>query len=318
MTDNGPQVLLCDGIHGYIYTLATNTLEPITDEDFVPGTHVAFVDGYFCIARTGNGPLRGISALYNGLVWDATEFVTAEAAPDPILALATLNRIVWAFGTHSIQGFFHAGAVDFPFTPLQGAELHEGILAPYTLQVMGDGGLVWLGRDAAGGTTVQRLAGGGGYQLQRLSTHAIEFALTNTPDLAQARAWQYHREGHHFYCLATQTHTWCWDLSTGLWHERALLNAQGRLEPLPIGLATFAFGDTVVLGDVLRGRLYTLDDAVYTYAARSCRRFASGRARVTSKARCTIMSWRFSRDGGGARCGGGPAGLRPAHGVAVQ
>jgi hypothetical protein len=121
-----------------------------------------------------------------------------------------------------------------------------------------DNSVFWL--DDKG--MVQRAAG---YQPQRVSTHAIEFALAEAGNLSSAVAWTYHQEGHAFYALSAGDRTWCFDAATGLWHERAWRDANGLLHAHR-AQCCFEFAGHTLAGDRETGAIYRLDLDTYTDA----------------------------------------------------
>jgi hypothetical protein len=259
MSENGAQLLVVDGPHGYILTLAGNVFTPITDEGFQGATHAVFVDGFFGLNRPGTGQWY-ISGLYDGLSYDATDIVTAESSPDPIVAMVELKREIWTIGTRSTEVWFNQGLADFPFVRIPGATHQEGTIAPQSVVRLGSEGLAWLGQGEQGYGIVWRTQG---YQLQRISTHAIETAIREAADPTAAFAWCHHLEGHLFYVLTVGDRTWSYDVATQLWHERAQLDAHGHLQPLPLRSHCTAFRQALVGGDV--GIVYRLDTGLYDY-----------------------------------------------------
>ncbi len=137
-----------------------------------------------------------------------------------------------------------------PFQVIQNAYMEEGLVAPFTPVTIGNA-VYWVSRNTKGHGVVWRAAG---YTPQRVSTHAIEFALNQT-DLPSLTAYGYQEEGHWFYVLRSLTHTWVFDASTTLWHERAALDVTGLTVPHPSWNHMFAL-NTHFLGDRDTGTLY--------------------------------------------------------------
>ena len=252
MASNGLQIMAVDGDRGYIFTLDTDTFEVITDADFQGGTHVTQQDGYF-IVNVPNSRVFYISDILNGLSWNATEFGVKEANPDNIQALISDHSELWVIGEVTTEIFYNSGNLDFPFERIQGAFLEWGCLAPFSL-ARGDSALWWLAGNRTGALQVMRMQN---YQGQRVSTHAVEFALkqSTVDELMAATAHFYLEEGHGFYCLSVGNQTWCYDVSTGLWHERAARGRDGNLDRARSQWSIAAF-DTVLTGDYDNGNLY--------------------------------------------------------------
>ena len=74
----------------------------------------------------------------------------------------------------------------------------------------------------------------------------------------------YQQDGHPFYLLTfpSANKTWAYDLSTGLWHERAGWEdgAFTRYRPNTMAL----FNGKIIAGDFENGKLYELDPVTYT------------------------------------------------------
>jgi hypothetical protein len=158
--------------------------------------------------------------------------------------------------------FWNSGDADFPFQRIESAFIETGTVAAATC-VRAGGSVVWVGSSEHGHGTVWKAQG---FQPVRLSTHAIEFALSNHSRLPEATAFAYQQGGHEFYVLTVPGTgdgtepggTWVYDFATGQWHERMYLNAENSEEPHRAGVSTVAFNQ-VLAGDREDGRLYTYE-----------------------------------------------------------
>jgi hypothetical protein len=209
---NGTQVMVTDGVDGYIYTLATTAFAQITDPDFEGGGPCTFIDGYFIVSVPGTG-LWQQSALSNGLAWVALDVATAESSPDNLIApLADHNELI-GFGDKTIEFWANDAGTDFSFTRYIGAELQVG-LAGASAFVQTDEGVCFLGDDGV----VYRLLG---HQIQRISTHAIETALQDYSTLEDCYALTFDWDGHKFalFTFPTAAATWVYDIASQAWVE---------------------------------------------------------------------------------------------------
>jgi hypothetical protein len=139
--------------------------------------------------------------------------------------------------------------------------LKVGVSAPNTAIEL-DNSVFWVGNDKHGNGIVYRAQG---LSPQRVSTSPIERVLQSTPNIEQVRAWSYQSEGHMFYVLTgggLET-SLCYDVSTGIWHERAYLNPQGNYEQHLGACHMFAFGKHLV-GSRVDGTIYELRNDVYS------------------------------------------------------
>jgi len=267
--DNGRQLVIVNTGTGRasVYNAETSTLSAINDVDFPRASSVSYVDGYHVFTRPNTGQWF-ISALEEASSYDALDFATAETYPDNLVRVFVDHREVWLFGTKSTEIWTNTGAADFPFQRISGTVLERGCAAAGSVAKL-DNSLFWLADDGI----VYRASG---YTPQRVSTHAIEFALDGYENLADAQAFTYSQEGHGFYVLSfpTDNHTWVYDVSTGMWHERESQDSQGRsLGRWRVGSYAGAYNLHIV-GDYASNRLYQLDLDTATENGTALRRVA--------------------------------------------
>jgi hypothetical protein len=258
MADNGTQLFIAANPAGYIYNSSTDVFQQITDPDYPGAVKVGYLDGYF-VFNEPNSQRLWITSLLDGLAIDPLEFASAEGNPDDIVSLIIDHREVWIFGADSVEVWYDSGATDFPLQRIQGAYNEIGCAAPYSVAKL-DNGLFWLGADARGQGIVYRA---NGYTGQRVSTHAIEYAIAQYGDISDAIGYTYQQEGHAFYVLVfpTANATWVYDVSTSAWHERAsFVNGSFRRHR---GNCQLSFNNEIIVGDFNDGRIYALD--LYTY-----------------------------------------------------
>jgi hypothetical protein len=143
--------------------------------------------------------------------------------------------------------------------PIQGAFNEIGCIAPYSVAKL-DNSLFWLGNDPRGFGVIYR---SNGYAAQRVSTHAIEYAIQSYTDISDAVAYTYQQEGHAFYVISfpTGNATWVYDVATGAWHERAYLT-NGEFTRHRSNCQC-NFQSTTLVGDYANGNIYKFDLDVY-------------------------------------------------------
>ena len=123
-----------------------------------------------------------------------------------------------------------------------------------------------------------------GYQPQRVSTHAIEFAIGQYANISDAIAFGYQQEGHEFYELTfpTGNATWVLDLTAmaaagyPVWHERGAFS-NGQLSR-DIANCCVYFNGKMLVGDYANGNIYSYDLGVYTDNGAPIKRLRSWRA----------------------------------------
>ena len=258
IADNGTQIFFACNPDGYIYNETTNVFAQITDPDFAGAVTVAYLDGYF-VFNQPNSQIIWVSQLLDGSSVDPLDFASAEGSPDGVVGLIADHRELWVFGTDSVEVWYDSGATDFPLQRIQGAFNEIGCVSAYTIAKM-DNGLFWLGTDARGQGIVYRA---NGYTGQRISTHAIEYAIAQYGNISDAIAYTYQQEGHAFYVLTfpSGNATWVYDVATQAWHERAGWD-NGEFTRHRSNCQC-NFGGNIIVGDFENGNIYTLDLDVY-------------------------------------------------------
>jgi hypothetical protein len=258
IADNGTQLFFACNPDSYIYNEITDVFQQITDPDFPGAVTVGYLDGYF-VFNEPNSQKVWVTSLLDGLSVDPLDFASTEGSPDGLVAINVDHREAWMFGTDSIEVWYDAGLADFPLTRIQGAFNEIGCVAAFSVAKL-DNGLFWLGTDARGQGIVYRA---NGYTGQRVSTHAIEYAIAQYRDISDAVAYTYQQEGHAFYVLTfpTGNATWVYDVATQAWHERAGWD-NGSFTRHRSNCQCNFIGNTIV-GDFENGNIYKMTLDVY-------------------------------------------------------
>lgn len=260
MDENGLELAICDGTYLYIFTYATNTFAKVTDPDLPSCGTVTFIDGYFVVNKNNSGTFY-ISGLYNGSSWSALDFATAESSPDNLLRVKNVVGQLWLLGSETIEIWSNNGGASFPFDRISGAKLEVGIVGAHTAVAV-DNSLFWVGKSRFGGATVYRAQG---FSPQRISTSPIEKILQAVTTQSSLKAYSYQQDGHTFYVVtgAELGTTLVYDISTGLWHERAHLHSAGYLEQHLGGCCMYLF-NKILVGSRWDGKIYDMRLDLYS------------------------------------------------------
>lgn len=260
IASNSLTAMIVTGANGYTVDLVTYALAAIIDPDFRGGERVDYLDGYFIWNVPGTQQFQ-ISSLF-GTAVDGLDFASAEGAPDLLISQLVDHQEYWAFGATSTQVFTNTGNAAFPIETVQGVFLELGCAAKYSPAKLGKG-VAWLSSDDRGQGMVVMTTG---YQQNRISDHAIEYAIGRMSRIDDAIGWSYQQEGHIFYVLTfpTGNQTWAYDLSTQLWHQRSYRDPTTGVENRDRAVCQMAFGGQIVVGDWENGKLYALDLDYYT------------------------------------------------------
>ena len=253
------QLVVVDGANGYVLTLLSNVFQTITSSGFYGSNRVRFLDNYFLFVHPNTQQFY-ISAINDATSDNPLDFASAESQPDKLITLEVDHSEIWLFGQQTTEVWFDSGAADFPFQRNRGASIEIGCQAAYSVQKL-DNSVFWIGQDINGSGIVFRSQG---FQAQRISTQAIEQQLQSSTDLSSAVAYTYQDRGLSFYCVNAPglTSTWCYEVSTGSWHERCDLDSLGNFAQSRVQSYVFCFGKRLV--GASDGNLYELSHTTYT------------------------------------------------------
>lgn len=263
MVDNGLVVVLVDGsTAGYAIDLASNGFTTIAPSNFYGADRVQYLDAYFLFNRPGTQQfyislaLVSYSQLMTGTAFDPLDFAAKVGYADPLVTLSVVHREIWLIGALTTEVWYNSGSTDFTYEQLPGAFVEHGCVAKYSVAEH-DLAVFWLHKDKQGQGMVLR---GSQYVAERISTNAIEVALSSYSRIDDAIGFVYQQNGHVFYVLTfpTADATWVYDESQGIWHERAYLDTNGVMHAVKFNCVAAAYGK-IVVGDKDSGTLYQLD-----------------------------------------------------------
>lgn len=261
ISSNGIELFITAGEAGYLFNLTSGVFGQILSPNFPGASRGAFLDGYF-IALKPNSRQVNVSALYDGTTWPADALTVLSQDVDNLVGMIVDHNQLWLFGNQNSHVYQDDGDPVFPFSSASspGSQIENGCAAAFSI-VQLDNTIFYLGADERGRGIVWRL---NGYLPQRISTHAIEFAIQGYDEISDAIAWTYQDQGHLFYVLyfpsadtdSDRPVTWQYDVSTGLWNEMEWLDvATGIGVAHRAATHVFAFNKHLV-GDRANGKLY--------------------------------------------------------------
>jgi hypothetical protein len=261
IAENETQLMICDGIAGYLYytnsgVKPAGTFEKILSSDYRNGSSIVNIDRYF-IQNVSEEGYFIVSNIGDGSTWDLLSYAYAERSPDKILTIGSVNNELWVFGTRTIEVWYNSGASDFPFSRINNAFINIGLGAKNSVGVINNS-VLWIGGNDQGNNVVWMATG---YIPKRVSNNAIEYLISSLGNISDAKAWVYQQEGHLFYVLnfSSANKTLCYDLTTDLWHERGYLNKKTGLNDRDIaGYHTFFNGKNYV-SDYRNSKIYELN-----------------------------------------------------------
>ena len=260
MADNGTQLcVMVPGGDGFIFVEAGDTFTQITDGDFIAHGNpqiVAYIDGYFVFTTDSKKFI--ISALNDGLSYNALDFGTAEADPDDIVAPIVFNNQLFIGGSETMEAYQNIGGAGFPFQRT-GLFLQKGVSAPFVISTASDT-FLFIG---AGENEKPSVWAFGGNSVTKVSTTAIdnEIHKLTQAELQNSFAWSYAEKGAFFVGFSSPQFSFVYDIITGRWAERKSLIGT-RQERYRHNSFAQAY-DRIIVTDSQDGRVGELDSDVY-------------------------------------------------------
>lgn len=308
--DNGTQIMVSDGLNGYIYTIASQTFAQITDGDFPGALNVTWQDGFFIVPKPDSGRWY-ISATYDGTVWNSLDFKNAESQPDNNVFACSYYGTLMVFGTLTTEFYSNAGGQGVPFTRIQGATLQWGLAAKNSLCPFQDS-VVGLFRNELGQPQVARISG---HRADPISNPDLD-SIIRKYAYGDATALSYMYGGHPFYQInfTASGASWLYDGNTGVWSQLESNGGRDR------GELHVVFLTRNIVSDYENGNLYRLEPEIYTDNGDAIRRllvskhitnggnpltvdelrlfFETGKALPTGQGSDPQIMLRVSKDGG--------------------
>jgi hypothetical protein len=246
ISDNGVNVMVTSG--GSAYYSSGGAPTQVTDPDFRGALDVEFLDNYFLFVYPDSGVFF-CADLGSSSSFDALNYATAEGAPDDLVGMKVDHRQVILLGKQSIELWENTGISGFPFERMINGFIEIGCLAGQSAAKL-DNSVFWVANDY----TVRRLEGA---TPARVSTHAVEQWL-RTVTSSTLKGYGYSFEGHLLYELSATEGTFCYDVTTGLWHEKQTYGRDNWKWRFPT-----EFNGQIVVGDYVGSTVGTVSGSVY-------------------------------------------------------
>ena len=265
-TSAGLTAYFVDGPSRYTWVAGTNTFTELSASDgpWTGASVVDVVDNYNIYnqpdtqnwACTNLGSSLSTQALYG----------KKDGSPDNLVTLIVDRRQVYLLGEVTTEvwtdvGNTITGITTFPFARVPGTSMQSGCAAQFSVARFADS-FVFVAKDTRGNSTIESIVG---YSFKKLSTHAVEQTLVNQI-ISDAIAYTYQIEGHEMYVVTFPSIgnglTWVYDLSTNAWHKW-LAFSDGQYYRHRSNCGAY-FNNMYLVGDYQNGKIYSIENAVYT------------------------------------------------------
>ena len=254
------ELLIVAGNRAYCYNLAANTYNDVTASLAGSPIQARYSDGYFIVIFSGSNKFQ-VSRILDGNTWPGLQVNAVSVFPENISSIIVSHRELWVFGTRHAQPYQNTGT-DEIFDVSPGALIETGSAATFGPCLL-DNSVFWVSEDERGARQCWRA---NGYTPSRISTHAVEYALSTYSDISGLVTYSYQDGGHLFWVLYIPgiDCTWVYDVAESMWHKRATWNpGNATYTPHQSWNHVYAFGKHLV-GDWNSGNLYEMKQAYDT------------------------------------------------------
>jgi hypothetical protein len=176
---------------GKLFYWNGTTLTEVTDPDLGVVNDMLWVDGYW---MTTDGEFLVVTELNDPTMVDPLKYGSAEADPDPILAIRKIRNEIYAANRETIEVFDNTGGELFPFARVEGAQIEKGTLGRDCLCVFLEA-LAFIGSGRNEQPAVYVATNG---SAQKISTHEIDLILAEFTEAQLATSFvEARNEGSH-------------------------------------------------------------------------------------------------------------------------
>ena len=216
----------------------------------VLGSAVAGLTGFAYTVQSGSG-----------IAFDPLAIATKSGNGDPVVTFACMRNEVWLIGQTTTEVWYDSGNADFAFSKLPGAFIEHGCAAATSI-AQHDQMLFWVALDPEGSRII---VSGMNYQVEKISTYAIDNELQTYSTVSDAIGYVYQQGGHINYVVTfpSANKTWSYDTNEKQWHQKAYTDNNGVFNRHLGQCGVYVYGTNVV-GDYINGNLYKFDLNNYT------------------------------------------------------
>jgi hypothetical protein len=270
MALNPTQLLIVDGVAGYVLTTATGAIT-VAPAAFPNGAKTAtYCNGFGICEQPGTNQFF-VSALNDFTVWNGLSFAAAVQAIDGIKATDTLGGLLIIFSAGHVEFWQNQGLNPEPFVYIQNSASMIGLQGVNSRVHCGES-LLFLAH--TGGGSFQNSAGS--FQIARIRGYGVDIVSTTdidnilqtmaaTSTIDDCTAFSYQVDEHLFaqFNFPTANRSLLLDVTTGFWSEVQTGITQSYAARHIGNLGCGAYGKQFI-ADYSNGNVYTPDPLTYT------------------------------------------------------
>jgi len=219
--NNAGQILLVDGVTGYIIDFAPLSLTQIADPDFPANPNSCEHLAGFFIVTVKNTILFYVSAPNDGTKWDSQDFAQVNTYGGNLTGCGVVNKRIFFFKESTTEVWYLSGDPDFPFRRDNNVIINDGCKTVASIQ-QEDGLLFWLSNDNNGFSSVLVSEG---LQVKRVSWDSVDTKIRSFSQPEDLQCYIYKDDGHLFYVMNWTADNWTfvYDSTTDYWHRMEML-----------------------------------------------------------------------------------------------
>jgi hypothetical protein len=258
-------------------TLTVAAFGQITDPGVVPVDHLIFIEGWILANQTGTRTFICSGPTPYTQTFPPSNFALKDSSTDNLVTMYENNREAWMVGERTSEVWYNNSGSNpnFPFSRVPGVGPQIGCAAKFSITRMGPS-LVWLAKNEQGENMVVQTEQ---YSWQRISNHAVDYALSTYPLVSDAIGYSYEEGGHVFYVLLLPTadQTWVYDATTSAlagkpcWHQRLSFDPVGGVYHRHRSNCYFEMQNLRLVGDYQTGQIHQMSRQFYTDAGNPLR-----------------------------------------------
>ena len=259
--NNGEVMIIVTGQTPYMYTLATTTLEDITDTNLVKPTTVGYINSQFIFDNNSETSEPGefvttqlLTTLTADDLVNPLDFAKADSHPDDISRIIIYNEMVYFFGPEGIEPWWNSGSGSPPFDPVQGAFRPYGLAGAFAIDTSEE--FIYFLDDNRIPRKMQ------GLQVLNIGNPALGAEWGKYVRVDDAIGFTYNLDQQNYFQLnfPTANKSWLYHEQSNSWYQLSFGTDNQRHRGQSY---SFAYGKNLIQ-DHSNGRLYELDFKTYT------------------------------------------------------
>lgn len=252
----------------------------ITDPGFLGSNRISFIEGWLIFNQPGTRTFFTTGPTPYQMLFPGLFFALKDSSTDNLITHYEQNRELWLVGERTSEVWYNSGSSGgtnqgVVFARVPGVGPQVGCAAWASITRLGES-LGWLAKNEQGQNVVIRTSQ---YSWEKISNHAVEYAISTYPVVSDAIGYGYEEGGHLFYVLTFPTAdvTWVYDATASAmlrkptWHQRASFDPVAGVYHRHRGNCFMDFADLRIVGDYQSGQLHQMSRSYYTDAGNPLR-----------------------------------------------